>query len=452
MRNLIVLIVVTISIAVLGSCSNSEDDNSQNQTSTEKIIAKLNEDSFMTRIVPFSAVPSSSYADLMPLINVFQGKKVIGFGEATHGTHEFNTTKLRMFQLLASELNFKNLTIEDNFSSVWALNDYVKTGNGNIDNLINGLRSSIYKTTEFKDLIVWMRNYNVGKSENEKVYIWGMDAQNTGPSALAIQKYIQNYDNAYLSVYNTKANAFLNEFSDYSSDQQFVTDLPSFITKIQEIRTHIEANSALFISGAGQTNYTILLQHIKVIEQALYQFSGFVISSDAGFERRDTNMAANVIFIETIRGATTKTMIWVHNGHITKAPQKYFSNTAINVLGTNLVAHYGNNFYSVGYQFNRGSFNALNYSTGIDQVFQLQPGETCFLSKAFASYNVPTFFYDLKGNINSVNSQVFNIEIPTFEIGAAFDNNPNNAIVPKNYQQSFDGIIFIENTTVSFGL
>lgn len=412
----------------------------------ELIKAAFQEEGFSTMIVPFSAVTSTSIADLQSTKTLLAGKQIVGMGEATHGTSEFQTIKHRYFQFLALELGFRNLAIEENFSAVVPLNEYIRSGTGDIKSSINGLRSSMFKTKEFYDLVVWMRDYNKGRTDSDKVNLYGIDAQNTGYSALAAQKLIQQYESSYLPEFNSLASSFLVDLTDFKSDQEAAAALPSLVAKAQEISNHIQNNAAAY-NLAGAKSYALLKQHITVIQQALNQYTQFLKGTSAGFETRDKNMAANVQWIESTEGLGSKIMVWVHNGHINLQPSNYFSNdVAINVLGTNLRKVYGSKFYSIGFLFNQGSFSAVN-NDGQNQVFTVKPLSSAYLAQAMSSLNVPIFFYDLaQSSLKPKISQVFDKEHDMYFVGAGYTGKESDAVYSLNFSKEYDGLIFIEKT------
>jgi erythromycin esterase len=421
--------------------------DSVNPTSNIELIkTAFQEEGFSTMIVPFSAMPSASIADLQNTKTLLAGKQIVGMGEATHGTSEFQTIKHRYFQFLVLELGFRNLVIEENFSAVVPLNEYIRSGSGDIKSLISGLRSSMFKTKEFYDLVVWMRDYNKSKTDSDKVNLYGMDAQNTGYSALAAQKLIQQYESSYLPVFNSLASSFLVDLTDFKSDQDFVAALPSLIAKAQEISKHIQNNAAAY-NLAGAKSYALLKQHITVIQQALNQYTQFLKSTSAGFETRDKNMAANVQWVEANEAIGSKILVWAHNGHINLQPSNYFTaDIAINVLGTNLRKAYGSKYYSIGFLFNQGSFSAVN-NNGQNQVFTVKSLSSAYLAQAMSSLNVPIFFYDLsQSSLKPKISQVFDKEHDVYFVGAGYTGKESDAVYSLNFSKEYDGLIFIETT------
>ncbi|MFI1716947.1 hypothetical protein [Streptomyces litmocidini] len=55
--------------------------------------------------------------DLQPLKDVLDGVRVVGLGEATHGTREFFRLKHRLLEFLVTELGFSVLAMEASASA-----------------------------------------------------------------------------------------------------------------------------------------------------------------------------------------------------------------------------------------------------------------------------------------------------------------------------------------------
>jgi erythromycin esterase len=85
----------------------------------------------VTKWLANNAVPlqgfktGGGYADLHPLKRIFQDVRIVGLGEATHGTLEFFAFKHRLLKFLVKEMNVRVLAIETGYSSTAQLNDYV---------------------------------------------------------------------------------------------------------------------------------------------------------------------------------------------------------------------------------------------------------------------------------------------------------------------------------------
>ena len=73
------------------------------------------------------------FEDLMPLKDILMDKKIVGIGEATHGTADFFDMKHRMFEFLVEELGYRIFVIEAQFGDGQIVNDYILNGNGTLE-------------------------------------------------------------------------------------------------------------------------------------------------------------------------------------------------------------------------------------------------------------------------------------------------------------------------------
>jgi erythromycin esterase len=70
-----------------------------------------------------NALPLSSLSagapttDLQPLKSVLDGVRIVGLGEATHGTREFFQLKHRLLEFLVTEMGFSALAMEASASA-----------------------------------------------------------------------------------------------------------------------------------------------------------------------------------------------------------------------------------------------------------------------------------------------------------------------------------------------
>ena len=113
---LVVLIFVALATRVLSS------DTAKPATQVEWI---------RTNAIPLKTVEAGQgFDDMMPLKRVIGDARIVGLGEATHGTREFFQLKHRMVEFLATQMGFSIFTIEANMPEAYKLNDYVLHGTG----------------------------------------------------------------------------------------------------------------------------------------------------------------------------------------------------------------------------------------------------------------------------------------------------------------------------------
>src|ERR1700733_7071750 len=88
-------------------------------------------------------------------------RQVIGMGEATHGSHEFETIKSDVFKLLVAQKHFSVFALEANFTECLPIDSFIKTGIGDPRKLVSNMMLWPWKTGEMLGLIDWMRKYNL---------------------------------------------------------------------------------------------------------------------------------------------------------------------------------------------------------------------------------------------------------------------------------------------------
>lgn len=98
--------------------------------------------------------------------------KVLGLGEASHGTREFYLEKNKIVKYLIENKQYSQIGFEFKDSILLKINDYVSGAGGELKNLMKDMR--LYNTQEFYDLFEWIKNYNA-KNFGSKISVFGFD-------------------------------------------------------------------------------------------------------------------------------------------------------------------------------------------------------------------------------------------------------------------------------------
>jgi erythromycin esterase len=152
--------------------------------------------------------PSLSNTDLSILDNLGQAK-IVGMGEATHGTHEFFQMKQRIFQYLVEKQGFRYIAFEYDFAACLSLDYIIQTGQGTIaEYMKENMKFWAWKTEELQSLFEWMQNYNRGKPDNQKIHVIGVDCQYTSFSIVQLIALLQIYDANYANVIKSRIGVY----------------------------------------------------------------------------------------------------------------------------------------------------------------------------------------------------------------------------------------------------
>lgn len=112
--------------------------------------------------------------------------RVVGLGESTHGSHEVFQLKHRLLEYLVTQQGFTTLALEVDYGWGKILNEYIQTGG---DSLMMRKAAGFYvwNTTEFWDMVAWMRDYN--QQHAAKIRYVGIDMQDPAPNLLRLEHF-----------------------------------------------------------------------------------------------------------------------------------------------------------------------------------------------------------------------------------------------------------------------
>lgn len=131
--------------------------------------------------------------ELAPIVERLKGAKIIGLGEATHGTHEDQAIKAALIEALIRAGAIDTVAVEANRSALAGLNRYARTGAGDLTNL---LKSDgffrIWRDDEFAGLVEWIHDWN--QRAAVPVRLVGIDVQDGQRDAAEAAAYVASVD------------------------------------------------------------------------------------------------------------------------------------------------------------------------------------------------------------------------------------------------------------------
>lgn len=358
MRKKLNLVILFISLIFLSFCKEEASINEpvietpeiELNDSEKEIVTELNK--FITLLK--STTPSLDNSDLT-VFDQFADATVIGVGEATHGTKEFFQMKHRLFKYFVENHGFKIFGFEADMAECIYIDRFITKGIGTIDEVMRKMHFWTWRTEEVKNLILWMRDYNSGKSEAGQIHLIGVDCQFVNYNKPLIEEYLNTYDNNYPSYIKP----ILIQINNITYQQGSLIDAAQYETlqkKCDSVYTYFETNKSKLIANSGKFEYDIISRLIVQSKQFLD------VVTKKSFNYRDLYMAENTLWLTTLLGNRTQVMSWAHNAHVAKNPA-YSTGSQ----GYHLSQELGTNYKVIGFSFNQGSFQAVNYDTTTKQ-------------------------------------------------------------------------------------
>ncbi|MET9178584.1 erythromycin esterase family protein [Kitasatospora aureofaciens] len=304
-----------------------------------------------------STEPDAPAGGLRALGTMIGDARVVGLGEATHGSHEFFTMKQRVFRYLVEEKGFTTFALEASWSAGLLIDAYVQgeaEGDGDARRLVRRtLAGSPWQRREFADLIEWMRAYNRSHPQRP-VHFVGTDL---GFPGIGEQPF------AEVTAYVRKAApASLSSVEQLYAGLRPFDDAIGYLTRVplpQRQRNADLAQQALDLVTAagkdGDAQYEWAVQHARNIART-FAFATMraddASSVTAAQLLRDRAMADNTLWWQRRFGG--KVLLSAHNGHIgyrSSAPALYPT-----TQGSHLRDALGAGYVSIGFTFGGGSF------------------------------------------------------------------------------------------------
>ncbi|MGW2641627.1 erythromycin esterase family protein [Streptomyces sp. NPDC001348] len=288
--------------------------------------------------------------DLEPMCEVMRDVRVLGMGEATHGTAEFFRLKHLLLRFLVEEMGFTALAMEASASAAQAVDDYVLHGTGDAADALAGLGFWTWRTREMLDVIEWMRDHNRTVPPDRAVRFVGIDPQRCGPSLAALAAVLRT-----LAPERAKITGGLLGTLAEARTGSLVAQRSQLLAEAHELERYLEEQRPRLASHSGEATVERALRHARLIVAAADVAS--LPPRGEGQEpgalaTRDRYMAQAVISLQERTGG--KVAVWAHNGHV--CTDRYARD--IPAMGRHLRNHYGEQYYALGLLFGEGAFRA----------------------------------------------------------------------------------------------
>jgi erythromycin esterase len=372
--------------------------------------------------------------DLAPLADAIGDARIVALGEATHGTHEFFTTKARIIEYLAETKGFTVLAVEGNWPEVLAIDRYIKTGTGDPKDALARLNTWPLFTKEMLDLIESMRAYNLKAST--KLTFTGFDMQSFSGALARVVTFIEHTSPGQLAAVNASYQQVreLGPRRSYSDPHA-----KGAAEAAREVVGLFDKARDAMVAASTYDQWRDAKQAADIVFQATAaRIEGQSLSY------RDEMMAQNADWLLTEAHSTEKMIVWAHNGHIALNPGEQGKS-----MGALLRQRFGENFYSVGFALAGGEVRAVG-SDGLS-IYHMPPAPEGTGDEVLALARLPSFFLDIRRLPEDSFLWKWLIEPHRFyTIGARWnDALPDSNISVFSPSRSFDGLVFFREGRAS---
>jgi erythromycin esterase len=313
------------------------------------------------------------FDDLERVRNIVGDARVVGLGEATHGTSEFFRMKHRLLEFLATHMGFTLFAIEANMPEAYRLNDYVLNGTGDPATLLKGMYFWTWNTQEVLDMIHWMREFN--RSGRGPVQFTGFDMQTATVAMDIVRQFVSQAEPSFLPTLD----AAWNQARAAQSGQ--ASEVEQAAAAARQVWQHLDQDRSAYRAGFADAAVEWAIQNGKIVEQATYVLLG-------GSLYRDRSIAENMEWILD-QNPGAKAVVWAHNYHVSRTP---------GATGSHLDRNHGEDYRVLGFAFHEGRYSAVTripggYLSSSNIAVPSFPGSAEYY---FHSTGIPSFILDLR--------------------------------------------------------
>jgi erythromycin esterase len=298
--------------------------------------------------------PAAPLNDLAQLRRSVGTATIVGLGESAHRVSEVTALKHRVLRFLVERMGFRSVAWEEDWTLGIRLDAYIRTGEGDLTALMSEM-STAWRTREVADVLRWLRDFNAGREDGDKVRFVGVDYFSTRPLAYdAIAGYVAKAHPARLP----EARKHLATIRPFTSDMRAYvqwylrqTDKEPYIRHARRLYELVEGLPHRPTDRA----YALTLHHTR---QIVSFYEHFTLQGSANFAYRDAHAAQNLRWWRSF--SRDKTAYWAASGHTAAAPDLRIAippapELRFASVGSYVRRWYGRDYRSIGFTFDHGT-------------------------------------------------------------------------------------------------
>lgn len=386
--------------------------------------------------IPFATTDArSGITDLEPFGALAGAARIVALGEATHGTHEFQTMKHRLLEFLVREKGFTIFAYESDFANALLIDRYIKTGAPDPQDALRAQALWPWQTAEFLDLIHWMREYNQTRGSAPELSFAGFDMQFSAQAITDVLAFLGKVDPAAASAaeqdyacWTPYANGLFAAFQQkpLATRQQCAATADAWIARI-------EGKKDAYAAASSARAVDVAVEEARVIHMAIQ--NNTITDPDGVY--RDQSMAEIVGWIAD-HAPGEKLVLWAHNYHV--------GTEFGNEMGGLLRDRFGAAYVNLGFDFHGGTYTAISSETHQFCACSISAPAPDSYETFFHAAGIPRFMLDLRTlPAGDRRTQFLDGPRPMFGPGAV--SAPEYESYPTPLRKTFDILVWIERST-----
>jgi len=335
---------------------------------------------------------------------------VVLLGEASHGTHDFYESRVRLTRLLIENMGFSAVAIEGDWPDAYRVNKYVNSASlpGEAADALSGFDrfpTWMWRNRTIIDFISWLRARNAAVEPSRAAGFYGLDLYSLRASMQAVVEYLEKHD---LQAAQAARNS-------YACFDQFGPECESYAwaaartgsgkTLCEEAVTReliaLREHRAAFLrhnGGAAADEFFYAEQNALLARDAERYYGTMFKGRSASWNIRDQHMAETLDALLAhlkARGQMPKVVVWAHNSHLGDARATEMGEHGEVNLGQLVRQRYPDQSKIIGYTTHSGSVIAASDWGGPAERKRVRPALAGSYETLFHKTGLERFFLPL---------------------------------------------------------
>jgi erythromycin esterase-like protein len=397
--------------------------------------------------------------DLDPLIHLAAAADFVLLGEASHGTHEFYSTRAEITKRLIREEGFQAVAVEADWPDADRVNRYVRARSQekSATRALSGFTRFpvwMWRNRDVEAFVGWLREYNDTRpAQAVQVGFYGLDLYSLNRSRHEVVRYLEKVDPAGAARARDRYSCF-DHFGD--NEQAYGQAAAFFLNKsceddVVEQLADLQRKSYGYLHRDGQAAEDEFLsaeQNARLVKNAEEYYREMFHGRVNTWNLRDDHMAqilqALAAHLEK-RFGRSKIVVWAHNSHLGNARATDRSQYGEWNLGQLVRERYGRSVL-VGFTSYTGTVTAASNWGGPHRTKQVLPALPGSYEALFHEAGIPNFLVMFAGDKSL--SQQFRTERLERAIGVIYRPETERAshYFHARLSDQFDAVLHFDET------
>lgn len=293
-------------------------------------------------------------------------------GEASHGTQEFYRERAAITRRLITEKGFTAVAVEADWPDAWRVNRYVHGLPGDTDATaaLSGFKrfpAWMWRNTEVRDFVEWLRDYNAGRSPESRVGFYGLDLYSLFTSMQEVLNYLDRVDPGAASRARSRYACFDHAAEDsqaYGYAASFGLGPSCEDEVVQQLREMTRrAGEIPPAPGMARDEAFYAQQNARLVRNAEEYYRTMFHARVSSWNLRDSHMVETLQALDRhlgAGGAAPRLAVWAHNSHLGDAGATEMSERGEWNVGQLVRDRYASDAVLVGFSTHHGWVTAAS--------------------------------------------------------------------------------------------